>query len=345
MTTKTPNALKAVIVGCGGMAEHWLKSAAEVADVQMVGFVDVNPAAAEARRSQFAPSAIVGTDLATVLQQTHADVVFDVAIPEAHREVTLTAFQHGCHVLGEKPLANSMTEAREMVAAAQQSGKTFAVIQNRRYMEPIRRIRQFLATGQLGQLTTVNCDFYIGAHFGGFRDKMRHVLLLDMAIHTFDQSRFVTQTDPVAVLFAKEWNPIGSWYDHDASAAAIFEMSGGVIFNYRGSWCAEGVNTEWEADWRIVGTHGSLRWDGAERIDIEVIDEAGGFRSKVKSIHLPTLGESSKTHGHRSLIEEFAACVRTGETPNTVASDNIKSLAMVFGAIESAALGKRVDLV
>lgn len=346
--------LKAVIVGCGGMAEHWLKSAVEVPDIQLVGFVDVNVAAANARRDQFAPNAVTGNDLGQVLQQTQADIVFDVAIPEAHHAITLTALAQGCHVLGEKPLANSMAEAHEMVAAAEKAGKLFAVIQNRRYMEPIQRLREFLATGQLGQLTTVNCDFYIGAHFGGFRDHMQHVLLLDMAIHTFDQARFLTQADPTAVLFAKEWNPVGSWYDHDASAIAIFEMSaktgqidksdGKIIYTYRGSWCAEGANTTWEADWRIIGTHGSVRWNGGEQIQVELVAEPGGFISTTKSVDLPSLTDSCKTQGHRSLIAEFAECVRERKVPDTIAKDNIKSLSMVFGAIESATLGKRIEL-
>ena len=80
-----------------------------------------------------------------------------------------------------------------------------------------------MQSGAVGPLTTVNCDFYIGAHFGGFRDRMEHVLLLDMAIHTFDQARFIMGADPVSV-YCNEWNPAGSWYDHDASAIAIFEM-------------------------------------------------------------------------------------------------------------------------
>ena len=44
------------------------------------------------------------------------------------------------------------------------------------------------------------------------------------------------------------------------------------------------------------------------------------------------------------MIEEFVRCVRTGETPETVCTDNIKSLAMVFAAIESAETGKRVEV-
>src|SRR4030042_944212 len=147
-------------------------------------------------------------------------------------------------VLGEKPLADSMEHARQMVAAAHNSGKIFAVMQNRRYIEQTRRVRQFLASRVLGPLTTVNCDFYLGPHFGGFRDQMEHVLLMDMAIHTFDQARFMTGSDPSSV-YCKEWNPPGSWYRHGASAVAIFDLrlpetENEIVYTYRGSWCAEG---------------------------------------------------------------------------------------------------------
>ena len=48
--------------------------------------------------------------------------------------------------------------------------------------------------------------------------------------------------------------------------------------------------------------------------------------------------------GHAGIIHEFVECVRTGNAPETVCIDNIKSLAMVFGAIESAELGRPVEI-
>ena len=145
-----------------------------------------------------------------------------------------------------------------MAAAAQAADRTFAVIQNRRYLDGIVRSRDLIHSGQLGPLTTLNADFYIGAHFGGFRDEMEHVLLIDMAIHSFDQARFIAGADPVSV-YCHEWNPPGSWYAHGASAMAIFEMTNGLVFNYRGSWCAEGKQTAWACDWRAMGQSGTAR--------------------------------------------------------------------------------------
>jgi len=330
------DALRAVLVGCGGMSRRWLKVANELPELAVVGLVDIREEAAWQRAEEFGLSQEkIGTDLAKVLDATAPDIVFDCTVPEAHVHVTLEALAHGCHVLGEKPLADSMANARKMLAAAQAAGKLYAVIQNRRYDPRIRRLRAFLDSAAVGPLTTANSDFYIGAHFGGFRDRMAHVLLLDMAIHTFDAARFITAADPVSV-YCKEWNPSGSWYDHDASAVAVFEMTAGIVYTYRGSWCAEGLNTTWECGWRIVGEKGSVLWNGGDELRAEVVTATGGFFSEHQSPEIPPASPDAKSGGHEGLIREFVQCVRTGATPETVCTDNIKSLAMVFGAIESA---------
>jgi len=334
----------AVLVGCGGISRAWLNAVKTMDTVRMVGLVDINEQAAREKADEYSlTDALVGDDLASVLDRASPDVVFNCTVPEAHMPVTLQALAHGCHVLGEKPLADSMAHAREMVQAAQEAGKILAIIQNRRYDERIRRLRAFLESGRIGPLTTLNCDFYIGAHFGGFRDRMEHVLLLDMAIHTFDAARLITGADPLSV-YCKEWNPAGSWYDHDASAVAIFEMTNGIVFTYRGSWCAEGLNTTWESDWRAIGQEGSVRWDGANGFQAQAVIKRGGFLSEHETIDLPEHDPGSKVGGHAGNIREFVRCVQTGQTPETVASDNIKSLAMVFGAIASAESGRAVNI-
>jgi predicted dehydrogenase len=256
--------VRAVLVGCGGICGAWLKAVQGETAVQVVGLVDLR---AEAMAKVAQDYGLIGlpqsTDLAALLREVRPDAVFNCTVPEAHLPVTLTAFEHGCHVLGEKPLADTLENARTMVDAAARAGRTLAVLQNRRYQAQIRSLRAFLDRGTIGRVSSVNADFYIGAHFGGFRDRMRHVLLLDMAIHSFDQARLITGADPIRV-YCHEWNPAGSWYDHDASAQCIFEMTGGVVLNYRGSWCCEGLNTTWECDWRIMGEKGCVTWNGGD---------------------------------------------------------------------------------
>ncbi len=336
--------LKAILVGCGGMAGAWLRAVKENPGVNLCGFVDINEEAARKRAAESgSASPVIGTDLVAVLEKVRPDVVFDCTIPEAHHGVALAALEHGCHVLGEKPLADSMAHAREIVETARRTGKIHAVIQNRRYQPEIRRLHKFLETGALGELTTLHSDFFIGAHFGGFRDRMEHVLLLDMAIHTFDAARYLAGTEPVAV-DCREWNPPGSWYARDASAMALFEMSGGITYTYRGSWCAEGLNSSWEADWRIIGTRGSAKWDGGQGFHAETVSEASGLRWKTSPVGWPPGDPDAKVGAHSGLMREFVECVRTGRQPETAAAENIKSLAMVFAAIQSAETGRRVEI-
>ncbi len=186
-------------------------------------------------------------------------------------------------------------------------------------------------------------NFFIGAHFGGFRDRMRHVLLLDMAIHTFDAARLITGADPESV-YCHEWNPEGSWYDHDASAVAVFEMTGGIVYAYQGSWCAEGAGTSWEAEWRVVGTRGTAVWDGRDALWAEAPQAKKAFIRRVKRTEIPAKAPVKQIGGHGGVIGEFLDRVRSGKTPETAAADNIKSLAMVHGAIEAAAKKARVRI-
>lgn len=338
------DSLTAVLVGCGGISRAWLKSITQIEELELVAAVDLDLSAAQNRVSEYGLTATeVSTDLDDVLERLTPEIVFDCTVPGAHYPVTLAALQHGCHVLGEKPLADSLDHAREMVAAAEEADRIFAVMQNRRYDANIRRLKAFLDSGMLGRLTTVNCDFYIGAHFGGFRDHMEHVLLVDMAIHTFDAARLIMGADGQAV-YCAEWNPPGSWYDHDASAVAIFDMSDDLVYTYRGSWCAEGLNTTWESRWHIIGENGSVIWDGAEGFEAEVVAERGGFRSEMRRVEVPSVAGPLKDGGHEGAIREFVTCVRAGRVPETVASDNIKSLAMVFGAVVSAETGRKVAI-
>lgn len=333
---------KVVLVGCGSISNAWFGPAKGFDDIEFVGLVDINLENAKKRNEEHGFNAVVGTDLQEVLDKTNPDIVFDCTVPPAHCAVVTTALNHGCEVLGEKPMAESMAEAKQMVKAAKDNGKTYAVIQNRRYLKDIVQYRDLLASGKVGNLTTLNADFYIGAHFGGFRDEMDHVLLIDMAIHTFDQARFISGKDPVAVL-AYEWNPPGSWYKHGASAVCIFEMSDGVVFTYRGSWCCEGMNTSWECDWRAVCDKGSIVWNGGDKMTGEVVTNDEGFFREKEELKFEPITELEFT-SHAGVIREFLDSLENGTEPQTVCTDNIKSLAMVHAAVESAVTGKKIRI-
>jgi predicted dehydrogenase len=336
---------RAILVGCGNMAATWVKALREpvlAGRVELAGLVDINLPAAERLREEFSlAGAEVGTDLDAMLSRIKPDILFDVAVPSARLDIVRTGLRHGCHVLSEKPMATSLDGARQIQEAATRAGRIFAVAQNRRFKEGIRRARAIVESGVLGDINAIHCDFFVGAHFGGFRDVMQHVLLLDMAIHTFDAARFVSGKEPVAV-YCHESNPASSWYLHGSAANAIFEFSDDVIVTYRGSWSAEGANTSWDSAWRIIGSRGTLLWDGEGSFTANVVDGADGFFRPLRQVDVPPAPHPQLTLGHASVIGEFLDAIDLGREPETSGRDNIRSLAMVFAAIESAALRQRV---
>lgn len=338
----------AVLCGCGAMAKGWLRaiqSTPEIAGaIRIAGLVDLNENTARALAEEFAlTDAVIGTDLREVLAETKADILFDIVIPQARFAVVEAGLEAGCHVLSEKPLAASMEEAATLVELAKKAGKIHAVVQNRRFVAGIRRLRRALEDGVIGDLTAIHCDFFLGPHFGGFREEMKNVLLLDMAIHTFDAARFVANEKPLSV-FCVEKNPAGSWYAHGASANAIFEFSNDVVFTYRGSWCAEGERTSWEARWRLIGSKGMILWDGEDNFSASVAGDEQGLLRGFRTVNVSEVISEKDTRGHASVILSFLESIRTSEMPETASFDNINSLAMVIGAIESARLGQRVSI-
>jgi predicted dehydrogenase len=167
-------------------------------------------------------------------------------------------------------------------------------------------------------------------------------LLLDMSIHTFDQARFLLDADPVSV-YCEEFNPSWSWYDGAACANALFEMSDGSRFAFRGSWCAEGLMTSWDSNWRACGRKGTATWDGDRDLRIEEVQVTDGFFSKV-SHERPAVDAEGYAYGLDGSLAEFLSALETGTKPQGECSDNIKSLAMVFAALESAKTGARVAI-
>lgn len=333
--------LRALLVGAGGMGRTWAKNLVNNHDVQLAGWIDIRAGAAAQAAHELAIHAdYYGEALSTALSDVAPDFVVDVTIPEAHHDVTMTCLHAGIPVIGEKPMAVSMTQAQAMVAAAERTGVRYMVSQSRRYDARLWAYRQLIQ--QIGEVGILDADFYIGAHFGGFRDEMAHVLLLDMAIHTFDAARYLLgDVAPVSV-YCEEYNPRWSWYKGAAGATAIFEMENGTRFTYRGCWAADGQHTSWESDWRAVGAGGSATWDGHDRIVADVVVEQGGFHAKCHQLSAQAAADVA--HGIAGSLNDFIRSHRTGSTPMGDCRDNIKSLAMVFGAIESAQSGRKIRL-
>ncbi|WP_457963887.1 Gfo/Idh/MocA family oxidoreductase [Arthrobacter sp. D1-29] len=339
--------LKVVVVGAGAMGRAWLGAVEASPLVELRGIVDLDLDAARASAAAIGkPDLPVGTGTAQLASDVGAQAVVNVTVPAAHHPVTTEALFAGLPVLGEKPVASTVAQGLSLAAAAEATGQLFMVSQSRRYNRNLFAAKAM--AGGVGRLGIVSADFFKAPRFGGFRDQMDHPLLLDMAIHQFDMARFLLDGDPVSV-FCEEYNPPWSWYRGDAAAVASFEMSGGQRFVFNGSWCSPGLETSWNAAWRLGGEHGTVLWDGENQPTAEtsLMAEASGPESTGFAPNGGTFAFSSVadpgTEVHGSL-REFATALRTGAAPMGQVHDNILSLAMVEAAIESAATGRRISI-
>ncbi|MGY2900473.1 putative dehydrogenase [Curtobacterium sp. PvP017] len=322
-------ALRVLQVGAGGMGRAWLGTVAADPDVELVGIVDLDLDVARAGAAHAgAPSIPVGTDLTVLAAETGAQAVLDITVPVAHHPVTLQALHAGLPVLGEKPAAQTVAEALSLAAAAEATGKLFMVSQSRRYNDQLVAFRQHVrGLAAIGGLST---RFAKAPHFGGFREQMDDVLLLDMAIHAFDSARYVLERDPVSV-YCESWNPSWSWYRGDAAAAAVFAFEDDVRYVYDGSWCTPGAETSWNGDWRASGAAGTALWDGDHDPSSD-LDGIAGAPSPAPSVGYEIAGA----------LTSFVHAVRSGETPDGEVHGNVMSLAMVEAAIASTRTGQRI---
>jgi predicted dehydrogenase len=319
--------MKVIQVGLGGMGNAWLHAVQASAHVEYAGFVEINVDIAAEQVAKFGlDRSMVFPSLELALAAVQADGVINVTPPQFHRAVSLTALEAGVPVLSEKPLADTLAAAYDIVDAANQTGVLHMVAQNYRYHAPTLTLHQTLQQGDFGEIGAVMVDFFRGPHFGGFREEMPYPLIIDMAIHHFDLMRFFLGRDPVAV-YGCSWNPPWSWYKGDASAAVTLEF-GDIVVSYNASWCSQGQSTPWNAHWRFECAEGVVTL-----VDDQVMTHrVNGEPEMVATLEPERLGQSY-------LLHEFYEAVTMGKLPATTCQDNVKSLGIVFDVIQSFVSG------
>ena len=329
------------VVGCGMMSGTWIEIASHRKDCTIVALIDVNIEMAKEKLEKYKINATIYTTLTEALEKERINLVFDITPPAYHYDTVSTALLAGCDVFGEKPMSDSLESSYKLVELSKKTGKKYFVMQNRRYYGNICAFKNFIQSNEIGDVGQLSANFQLNPHFGGFREEMDSPLIADMAIHTFDAARFILGKNPVSV-YCCEFNPSWSWYKGNASAVCIFEMEDGSVFDYRGSWCTNGLNTPWESEWRAACSLGSAFWDGIDTIQYQVADDGvvktGISKDEVvekNTIQFIEPLNMPKTSHHGCIAEMFESLINNKKS-QTDCTDNIKSIEMVYKAIESA---------
>jgi predicted dehydrogenase len=192
---------------------------------------------------------------------------------------------------------------------------------------PAQTLKKTLDSGVIGPIGAVHVEFFKGPHFGGFREEMAYPLIIDMSIHHFDLMRFFLGSDPVQV-FGRSWNPPWSWFKGDASASVILDFANGIHVSYDGSWCSQGRETDWNANWRFEGTNGIVMM-----VNSQVYTVLTGTDGRMMdTVYMERTGQAY-------LLQEFYEAVTQGKPAVTTCQDNIKSLGIVFDVVQSFETG------
>ena len=143
------------VIGCGYWGPNWVRNFSQLTGSRVVGVADKDPARLQHMRELY-PAIRVWEDHAALLEDPDIDAVV-IALPVAlHHPVAMDALRAGKHVLVEKPMAASAAQCREMTAEAAARSLTLMVGHTFEYTAPVRKVKELIGEGLLGDLYYVN---------------------------------------------------------------------------------------------------------------------------------------------------------------------------------------------
>lgn len=332
--------LKLIQAGVGGMGKTWWKGAVHGSpDFEVAALVDIaDEPLREAGEALGVPEKRRYKDLGKAMAEVEADALLTVTPPPVHAVHAEMAFGKGLHLLTEKPIGDTLENAKKMVSLAKQAGKQLVVAQNYRFSPGARKMKELVAHSPVGHVGHGHLDFYIPGDFAKtFRGTMEFPLLVDMAIHHFDLIRAITGRNIVKVT-AMSFRPSWSWYQHDPGLKMLMELDGGTAFSYSGDWSAFGKPTSWNGTWRLQCERGSIAWED-DKVCVNRCEYWGNHRATehVDLPHLPLQGQAK-------LLSDFAHAIRTNTPAETSGADNLYSFATVMAAVKSIREKRTVEI-
>jgi predicted dehydrogenase len=324
-------------VGMGTWGLDWAaKVFPEVPEMELVACVDARPEALKAAcDAGIVTAGQCYSSVADAVADRGIDAVLVTTDGSQHGEIVRAALRARKHVLVEKPFAQSMAEARELVDEAAALNRTLMVSQNYRFFPAVRAVQHIVKGQVLGQPIHVDIDFRRFAPTGRHRH-WTHPLLLDMGIHHFDLMRAILGREPRTV-DCRAWKPPWAGYDDPSSATAIVDFGDGVTVSYRGSQLHPDRPTAWAGEWLMEFEQGTVMW--TSRGDRSGLRSAEG---DAVSVYRHGKATDEITLPHLELVDRagsldaFTRALASGTTPESAAEENLGSLALAYAAIRSA---------
>lgn len=183
--------IKTAVIGVGSMGRNHARVYNELPQASLAAVADSNPESAQQAGQSF--NVPWYSDYRQMLARERPQAV-SIAVPTAqHEAVCLAAFDHGAHVLVEKPIAARLEESTRIIQASRQSNRLLMVGHIVRFNPAIQALQEKLRNGELGRIFQI-----ISRRVGPFPERIRDVgVVIDLATHDLDLMRFLTGYDPL----------------------------------------------------------------------------------------------------------------------------------------------------
>ncbi len=286
----------------------------------------------------------VETDLQEALNKHNPNAVI-IANPTAlHMDVAIPAAQRGCHILLEKPVANTLDRVNELQEAAQKGGSRILVGFQFRYHPTLRKSREFIQQGALGNVLTAH------AHWGEYLPqwhpwedyRQSYAARADLGggvivtlTHPLDYLRFIVGEVDSLWSFNGHISPLELDVEDIAEIGLTFASGavGGIHLNY--------IQRPPVHRMEIVGTNGTLRWDNADGI-LHFHKMSASFGSYSDNPPAPVIESFFPPAGFDrnqlfvSQTRHFLETARGQSEPVCTLEDGIQALRLALAAKESA---------
>jgi predicted dehydrogenase len=328
--------LKTGIIGCGWFAPFHLQALQRLAGRVSVEWVaDVDAAKAGAVAKQFGVRAI--DDYRAGLDRV--DCVHILLPHHLHHRVTIDCLNAGRHVLVEKPLANTIKEADEMIDAGDRAGKVLMVAYPHRYRRSMQRFKQAVTGGDYGKLFMLDAmmDEALAPYIGGWLKKRATLgggVYFSSSPHMLDVMLWIAGDVRCASMVGTHG---GADMEGEDTACSVIKFESGVVGVTRHTWASPKSHIWYTMHAICERAHVTLTTTPMGDLFSEGTVCPWQTRIVVDGEKEEVLLDCDEGLDLQPEVEHFLTCVETGQTPQTDGRTARKIIALVQGAYEDAA--------
>ena len=344
-------AYKVIQVGTGGFGGAWCKMFlppnVKEGLIEVVAAVDINPEALKnAQEGLGLPADKCYTDIKKAFDENRADICTVVVPPASHEQVVELALAHGMHILSEKPIADTLAASVRIANKVKKAGKKMGVTMSHRFDQDKTTLREELRSGRWGQLDYLicrfTCDCRAFASWGKFRHEIPDALMVEGAVHHLDIIADLAGAK-CDTIFAQTWNPSWGEFAGDSQGLVMMHFENGARGFYEGAKTnAVGLNGWGQEYFRAECEKATLILGHRQIERLAHVEGAHTYKAEGEGERVPLLEQPKWTNFW--LIEKFVRWLDGGEPMETNVEDNLQSVALIFGAVESSRTGAPVKV-